>query len=100
MGGACGLIDARGAQTEGRGTGWRGARHRIWCGEMDRGRSSGDRHGGDERSHFRSEKSPLEILSSGALIGVWLHSKDKGVSRAHGDRGMGVCGMPYRTGSK
>lgn len=49
---------------------------------------------------FVQRNLPWRCYLAGALIGVWLHSKDKGVSRAHGDRGMGVCGMPYHTGSK
>lgn len=64
---------------------------------MNRGRGSGDRHGGDERRHSRSRKFPLRYYLAGiADRRVWLHSnvKELAACMAIGEW-RGVCGMPY-----
>lgn len=78
MGGAGGLIDAGGAETQGRGPRRLGGGGGGLVGgsrQMDRGRDSGDRHCGDERSHLATLSGEVLLFAAGrALIAVCLHS--------------------------
>lgn len=88
MGCAGGLVNARGAQTEGGGSRGRGVTSVFLGGsrQVNRGRGSGDRHGVDERSHSASLSRGVLIFAAGwTLIEVCLHSS---VSRASCSAGM------------